>query len=271
LKGSSKKVPFAEFVLDHDTGMDPELQDRLEQWDETLRAKYAMSSNQTAIGVLDLKEPRLAMVRPDRMMYAASIPKIGILLAFFQKNPEAVKNLPATTRHELGLMIKRSSNEMATKFSRELGLAAIQRALNSYGFYEPGGCGGIWMGKHYGDNTERIGDPISDHSHAATVRQLLRFYLLLEQGKLVSSEAAARMREIFDSPQIPHDPIKFVKGLEGRNVSLRRKWGSWEDWLHDSAVIQGPARHYILVGLTNHARGDEYLVKLVESVDNWLP
>jgi hypothetical protein len=78
------------------------------------------------------------------------------------------------------------------------------------------------------------------------------------------------MREIFDSPALPHDPIKFVKGLEGRNLELRRKWGSWECWLHDSAVVRGPGRYYILVGLTNHLRGDDYLVDLSRSVDDWL-
>src|SRR5262249_1627863 len=147
----------------------------------------------------------------------ASISKVAILLAFFQQNIGAAHDLPADTRYELGLMIKQSSNEMATKFSKLLGLDAIQKALNSYEFYDAA-QGGIWMGKHYGENSERIGDPVGGHSHAATVRQLIRFYLLLQQGKLVSSSASERMRAIFDSPQIPHDPIKFVKGLEGRNV-----------------------------------------------------
>ena len=49
------------------------------------------------------------------------------------------------------------------------------------------------------------------------MRQLLRFYLLLEQGKLVSPEASKAMREIFASPDIPHEENKFVKGLAGRD------------------------------------------------------
>ena len=48
------------------------------------------------------------------------------------------------------------------------------------------------------------------------MRQLLRYFLLLEQRKLVSAEASQRMREIFESPEIAHDDIKFVKGLKGR-------------------------------------------------------
>jgi beta-lactamase class A len=126
------------------------------------------------------------------------------------------------------------------------------------------------MGKHYGRSDERIGDPVGNHSHAATVRQLLRFYLLLEQGRLLSPEASSAMKQIFESPKIPHDQIKFVKALEGRNVRLLRKWGSWENWLHDTAIIAGPDRHYILVALTHHAMGDDYLVDLGRAVDDLL-
>ncbi|MGH7971807.1 MAG: serine hydrolase, partial [Limisphaerales bacterium] len=138
------------------------------------------------------------------------------------------------------------------------------------GFYDEMHGGGIWMGKHYGQNDERVGDPVGDHSHAATVRQLLRFYLLLEQGRLLSADASRIMRGIFESPDIPHDEIKFVAGLQGRDVEIIRKWGSWEDWLHDTAVIRGPVRHYILVALTHHARGDDYLVDLAREVDDML-
>jgi len=75
------------------------------------------------------------------------------------------------------------------------------------------------------------------------------------------------MREIFASPDIPHDNINFVKGLAGRDVQIIRKWGTWEDWFHDSAVITGPGRQYILVALTHHPKGDEYLVELAKAVD----
>ena len=99
------------------------------------------------------------------------------------------------------------------------------------------------------------------------MRQLLRFYLLLEQGRLVSAEASGAMRGIFASPKIAHDEVKFVKGLAGRGVQVLRKSGSWENWLHDSAVVTGAGRHYILVALTQHPRGDEYLVALARAVD----
>lgn len=252
-------------VLDYNTPVDAALQARVVAVDSAIRAKYGIPANQTDVGVLDLERGRLAMIHPDQEEYAASVAKVGILLAWFQLHPEAPD---AQTRHELGLMAKISSNEMATKFSRQIGIEQVQRIIESYGFYDERRGGGIWFGKHYGANSERIGDPVWNHSHAATVRQLLRFWLMLDQGKLVSPEASRAMREIFASPDIPPDDIKFVKGLQGRDVQILRKWGSWENWLHDSALISGPGRRYILVGLTENPCGDEYLEDLARSVDD---
>jgi beta-lactamase class A len=256
------------YTLDYQTPVNEALQARLEQIDSDLRGKFGMTTTQTAVGVLDLKAPRLAMIHPDREEYAASVPKVGILLAYFQLHPEAATNLNARIRHELGLMAKASNNEMAAKFSREMGLKQIQAVLNSYRFYDTNQGGGIWVGKHYGKGDERYGDPVGNHSHAATVRQLLRYFLMLEQGKLVSPAASKTMHEIFESSDIPHDHIKFVKGLSARNVQIIRKWGSWEDWLHDSAVVTGGGRHYIIVALTKHPKGDDYLVELAKAVDD---
>lgn len=261
---------FRTYTLDYQTPVDSSFQAQLEQIDAEVRGRYGLTPEQAAVGLLDLQTLRLAMIHPDRGEYAASIPKIGILLAYFQLHPEAATHLEPQTRHELGFLIKASSNEMAAKFSRELGLKRIQAVLDSYQFYDPDHGGGIWVGKHYGQGTERYGDPLNDHSHAATVRQLLRYYLLLEQGKLVSPAASATMREIFASPEIPHNPAKFVKGLEGRDVQILRKSGSWQDWLHDSAIVTGRGRHYVLVALTRHPCGDEYLADLARAADDWL-
>jgi len=254
------------FTLDYETPMTPELQRKLEAIDATLRERYAMTSEQTAAGVLDLKRMQVAMIHPDRIEYAASIAKVGILFAYFQLHPDG--RLDPQTRHELGLMIKASSNEMAAKYSQAIGLEAIQEILNANGFYDASHGGGIWVGKHYGVSAERFGDPIANHSHAITVRQLLRFYLLLEQRRLVSPAASKTMLEIFESPDIPHDDIKFVKALAGRNVHIIRKWGSWENWQHDSAVITAHDRRYMIVGLTNHPKGDDYLIDLARAVDD---
>ena len=158
------------------------LQRQLEQIDARLRAKYAIAPEQTDVGLLALERPRVAMIHPDHIEYVASVAKVGILFAWFALHHD----VDAQTEHELGLMIKASSNEMAAKYSRAMGLAEIQRVLNANGFYDAAHGGGIWVGKHYGAGGERIGDPVANHSHAVTVRQLLRFYWLLSRGELVS-------------------------------------------------------------------------------------
>src|SRR5688572_24619840 len=72
----------ADFTLDFDTPPDPQLQKRLEEIDENLREKLGMTGDDAAVGVLDLVSGRVAMIHPDRIEYAASVPKLGILLAY---------------------------------------------------------------------------------------------------------------------------------------------------------------------------------------------
>ena len=261
---------FTNYTLSYETPVDAALQAQLKNIDVTLRERFGMAAEQTAVGVLDLNTLRLAIVRPDKIDYAASVPKIGILLAYFQLHPEAATNLDAQTRRELGEMIKISSNEMAAKYSQQLGLKQIQQVLNSYDFYDAARGGGLWIGKHYGKGGERYGDPLGDHSHGATVRQLLRYYLLLEQGKLVSAAASQTMRGIFASPDIAHLDDKFVKGLARRDVQILRKSGWWENWFHDTAIVTGGGRHYIIVAMTHHSKGDDYLTDFATAVDDVL-
>src|SRR5436190_11171103 len=74
---------FAGYVLDFTTPVDAKLQKQLVHVDATVRERIGMTGENTAGGVLDLSgaAPRLAMLNPDRETYAASVPKIGILLA----------------------------------------------------------------------------------------------------------------------------------------------------------------------------------------------
>lgn len=256
------------YTLGYDSPTDPALQAAVVALDARLREKHGMAEGETAVGVLDLRTERLALIRPDAVDYAASVPKIAILYGWFKLRPEAP--LDAETRHEFGLVMRKSDNALATKYSKLLGLKPIQDALNAEGFYDAKYGGGIWLGKHYGKSDERIGDPVGNNSHAATVRQLLRFYLRLEQGTLVSAEASKAMREIFADATIPHIDDKFVRGLVGRPVEVRRKAGWWEAWVHDTAVVTGEGRHYIMVAMTRNKekRGEGYLVDFATGVDD---
>src|SRR6266536_4186183 len=139
---SEREGMFENYSLNYDTPVDAALQTRLESIDAKLRGQFGMTAEQTTGGLLDLKTLRLAMIHPDREEYAASVPKIGTLLAYFQLHPEAATKLDPTIQHELGLMAKASNNEMASKFSHELGLKNVQKVLNAYHFYDESHGGG---------------------------------------------------------------------------------------------------------------------------------
>ena len=260
-------------ILDIDTQTigDVELTMALARLDTALRVGLGVEGDQTAVGLIDMTTGRVAMLRADTQYYAASVPKIAILLAYFQTHRDALDAIDDDTRHELGLMIKRSDNELAAKYSKMLGLETIAEILTSPQFklYDPMQGGGLWVGKHYGKSAERNRDPLAGESHAATVRQLLRYYLMLEQQRLVSPEASAVMRDIFVSPDLEHLQSKFILGLADRDVQVIRKSGTWSEWHADTAVVTGEGRHYILVSLTHHEKGADYLIQLARRIDDW--
>lgn len=256
------------YELNHQTPVSPPLQAKLEEIDARLRARHRVPPGRTAVGLLDLQSLQLAMIHPDRAEYAASVAKLGILLAWFHARPEAAAHPPAEARRDMELMVKVSDNRAATRLSRSLGLPGIQQSLNAHGLHDPARGGGLWMGRHYDGSGEQYRDPVSGHSHAATVRETLRFYLLLEQDRLVSPQASRTMREIFKAPALPHDDRAFVRALKHRPVEIRRKWGHWREWHHDTAVVSGPGRYYILVAFTRHPAGDAYLADLARAVDD---
>ena len=263
-----RKSDLDSLALPHDAKTDPTLQAALEQIDLRLREKLTLMPQMRACGVLHLNTGRLAWLRPDVMFYGASVPKICILLAYFEAHPEAAASLDPNVERELRLMIKRSSNELAAKYSQQVGLETIQRLqTEKYSFYDAAHGGGLWCGKHYGIAEPVLRDPLENHSHAVTVRQCLRFYLLLEQGRLVSPAVSARMKSIFAAPRLAFHDDNFVHGLRGRGVTMFRKNGLWENWHLDTARVEHGEDVYLIAAVADHPRGGEYLAGLATGVD----
>ena len=74
------------------------------------------------------------------------------------------------------------------------------------------------------------------------------------------------MKAALAEPAIHH---KFVKGLEGRpDIHLYRKSGTWGQHHSDSALVEGAGRHYILVGIADDARGEEWLERIAAPLDD---
>lgn len=250
---------------------DPLLQQGLEESLFSLGLLKAVKKKRLSVALVDITDhtsPRLAAVNGNEMMYAASLPKIAILLGAFERFARGELTLDDETHNKLTLMIRNSSNHAANEILNLVGKSYLARLLRSprYALYDPDRNGGLWIGKDYGKTPAWKRDPIHNLSHGATALQAARFYYLLETGRLVSPELSRQMKSILGRPAIHH---KFVKGLEGARPGSRiyRKSGTWKQYHADSAIIERDGRCYIAVALANSPRGERWLSNLIVRLD----
>ncbi len=228
-----------------------------------------------AIGIVDLRDPyhvQYARVNGNVMMYAASLPKIAILLAAEDALEKGEMEETEEIRQDMRIMISRSSNDAATRMMDRLGFKKIESVLTDpkYALYDDDYGGGLWVGKRYSKYGERYPEHIKGLSHAATVSQVCRFYYLLAYGKLVSFERSKQMLDIMSDPELHH---KFVNSLEkiAPKAKLYRKSGSWQNFHSDSILVWGPdGRKYILVALVEDPEGEKIIRELVYMVEEIL-
>ena len=201
--------------------------------------------------VTDPNKPRLAELNGHNMLYAASLPKIAILLGAAVEIDEGRLQLSEELHADLDNMIRYSCNTCATKVLEQVGREELLEILQSprFNFYDQKANGGLWVGKDYGPNAAYRRDPLSGLSHGATAFQAARFYYKLQNGTLVSPQQTQLMLEALSKPGIRH---KFVKGLNAYpNLELFRKSGSWKNYHADSALLSGDGLAFIIVALTN--------------------
>jgi beta-lactamase class A len=244
---------------------DAGLQSGLEAVVAELGLAHEVQAGRLSLAVVDLTErdaPRLAMLNGDEMMYAASLPKIAILLGALAEVEAGRIQLDETRLRAMTGMIRYSSNEDATRVLKWVGEERLLEILQSprYRFYDVRGAGGLWVGKSYGKEGAYRRDPIHNLSHGATAFQVARLYYLLANDALLTRRFNAMMKEMLSKPGIHH---KFVKALEGiQGIRIFRKSGSWKDYHADSALVEYGAHRYVLVGLAEHPDGGEWLVRL---------
>ena len=229
-----------------------------------------------AVGLVNLRDPyqvKYASVNGNEMMYAASLPKIAILLAAMDALEKRELEESTVILNDLDAMICRSDNQASTRMIDRLGYDKIEKVLTDprYEFYDEDYGGGLWVGKRYAASGERHPDPIKGLSHAATVSQVCRFYYLLSMGQLVNFERSKQMLNIMDDPALHH---KFVYTLDriAPDARVFRKSGSWRDYHSDSVLVWGkdPRRRYILVALTQDPDGERIIRELVGTAESVL-
>ncbi len=250
---------------------DPELQQQLDALLSSKSMQRAIQQKRFSAALVDITDPtdpRMASVNGDKMVYAASLPKIAILLGAFEQVERGEMQLDAKTKNALTQMIRKSSNSAATAMYYAVGPARLAEILQSdkYGLYDREYAGGLWVGKAYAKKNYWKRDPLNNISHGASAIQVARFFYLLENGKLASETASAQMKEILGNPGIHH---KFVKGLANRPGSkIFRKSGSWRTYHTDAAIIERDGRRYIAVMLANDVKGGQWLTNLIVGFDN---
>ena len=225
-----------------------------------------------ALSFIDLSDPgapRYAGLNDREMMYAASLPKIAILVAGFERIREGLMHYTPGVKQMFTRLARYSSNEDASRAIQQIGFEYIAGVLTSgkYRLYDPGKNGGLWLGKAYGGPNDRWKrDPLHNLSHGATSLQVARFFLMMDEGRLVSPRFSAEIKEILSEPAIHH---KFVKGLDGKaGHRIYRKSGTWRHWHSDAALVEAGGKKYIAVALVEDGRGGEILPRLIRRLDD---
>ncbi len=255
--------------------VDGELQRALESVVENNSLwRKLVSQKRMSLGVVDMSnnQVRFARVNGNEMMYAASMPKIAILLAAYASFEDGSLVETDEIHKDLARMIRTSSNSAATRVIDLVGFDKIAEVLSDpkYGLYDEAKGGGLWVGKRYAKAGERRGDPMFNISHGATATQTCRFYYLLASNKLINPHRSQQMLADLSAPGLQH---KFVGAIDklAPDAKLFRKSGTWRRWHADSIMVKGRNwRDYILVAMVEDERGGKIIQDLLPAVEKIL-
>lgn len=269
-KFGSYKLPYPSiYYQEVDQKHDKVLQTNLEKIvnKNTLWSKL-ISRKKMAVGLVDLRDMeniRYAAINGKNMVYAASLPKIAVLLSAIESVDEGCLEYSPKLKKDLRLMIAKSNNAATTRVIESLGFDKIAETMTQarYQLYDEDEGGGLWVGKKYAKSGRKKPDPLKGLSHAASVEQVARFYTMLAYGKLVSENWSREMLKYLKDPEINHKFVKSLKRL-APDVNIYRKSGSWKQFHADSALVFGEeGRRYIIIALIEDSKGSEICSKFI--------
>lgn len=269
MTNSNDPVPLRSLI-------DADLQKKLEaELDLKPRWKALITKKKMAVGLVDLKDPdniRFARVNGNEMMYAASLPKIAVLLASMDALEKGELKESPEIKSDMKLMISKSNNQATTRMIDRVGFDKIESVLTDdrYNLYDEEFGGGLWVGKRYASGAATKRDPLKNLSHGATASQVCRFYYLLYQGKLINENRSKQMLDIMEDSGLHH---KFINTLDriAPKAKVYRKSGSWRNYHSDSVLVWGsPERRYILVALIEDENGEQIMRNLIVPIEKVL-
>jgi beta-lactamase class A len=234
--------------------------------------KQLVENKKMAIGIVDLSDldnVKYAGLNSDYMMYAASLPKIAVLLTVMDAISKGELQESPELTNEMRMMISKSSNSAATRLIDTVGFERIEQTLRDldYRFYDEESGGGLWVGKRYASSGRRYPDPLKGLSHGATVSMVCSFYYKLAFGKLINEKRSAEMLDILKDPALTHKFVNTLKRI-APNTAIYRKSGTWKTYHADSVLVWGPERRYIIVALIENSNGGNIMKNLVEPVED---
>ncbi len=229
----------------------------------------AVKSKNIGVAIADItliKYPDFAGINEEQMMYAASLPKLAILLGLFKRFESGSIAWDEPTIGLAQEMMRVSSNSAATELYNLVGPEYIHNLLLKYGLYDIRYGGGLWMGKEYGKGKAWRRDPLHGLSHGASASAAREFFFLLESGKLLLPQWSERMREMLSKSELDQ---KFLRGYRKccPHTKVLRKSGSWRTFHSDSALVYSGNRRYIVAAIINDPNGERWLEGLPAHLD----
>lgn len=206
----------------------------------------AYTESRLSLVVVDITDPKqvvYAAFRPDREVFTASLSKIAILLGVFH----VARTDPAflsEREDRLVDLIRYSSNVEASALYREVGVDRMHAALTTHGLYDDT-SGGLWWTLR----ADGRPSPISKQTICGTARQVARFFLLMEQGRLVSPKDSFGIKPILEGATLS----SFSQAIQKANPGVKyyAKPGILEKTVTEGALIEGPhGTRYIFAILT---------------------
>ncbi len=245
------------------------MQSELERALKRLGVSGAWRGRRLGVSLMDVTDPAnpsYAGINDNEMMYAASLPKIAILLAGFERIREGLLRYTPAVREMFTRLARFSSNADASRAIQTIGFEYIAKTLRKYRLYDTHENGGLWIGKAYGGpNDYWKRDPLHNLSHGATAAQVTRFFWLMDRGELVDAKFSAEIKQILSHPGIQHKFVKGLANIPGREIY--RKSGTWRNWHADGALVEAGEKKYIAVALMEDPRGGEVLPRLIREMD----
>jgi beta-lactamase class A len=228
--------------------VDPTLQTDIEQVFFTeptfARARDEGRFSLVLVDITDPRQLRTAMVNPDREVFTASMSKIAVLLGVVDKlrhNPQGLTL--AAVRHRLDEMIKRSSNEAAIDLYRTVGHDAVAGAVLRHGLNDPE-HGGLW----WSSGGPARGSPGTGLPIAGTARQAARYFVLMEQGRLVSPDDSRIIKDVLRDAIL----ALFSKGIVKKFPDVRYygKPGIYGLNVSEGMLLEAERCRYVLAVVT---------------------